>query len=263
MKKFSALKRELKKDALYRFVPFTQNSLKSLINSTLYFSDPHYQNDPIDSNYILDISTVPDDYLGYDFRKYHKEEFVKFRIKFKIDYELEKNYGICCFSRNYNGILLWSHYTDGAKGFCFIFDQNELFNDLNKQNESMVIKDVTYNVIPKIQPEFVDKDFTIDYKQIVFNKNRQWKYESEIRIMCKLIDDYKIKDKRVYNYSPNCLKGIIVGERMAKDEIDTIKKILGIPQLSHISLFQKKRKEKRIILTVIYSIYLINKLLKI
>jgi hypothetical protein len=85
MKKFSTLKRELKDNALYRFVPVTQNSLKSLINSTLYFSDPHYQNDPIDSNYILDISLVPDNYRNLDFRKTHQENLVRFMIKFSID----------------------------------------------------------------------------------------------------------------------------------------------------------------------------------
>jgi len=31
-------------------------------------------------------------------------------------------YGVLCFSRRWNNILMWSHYADGHKGICLGFD---------------------------------------------------------------------------------------------------------------------------------------------
>jgi hypothetical protein len=241
MKKFSTLKSELKQDALYRFVPFQQNPLKSLINSNLYFSDPHYQNDPVDSHYILDLGSVPDYYSGMYWRKNQKEQFIHFRVKFKIDYALKNDYGICCFSKSYNAVLLWTHYADAGRGFCFIFDKKALVTSLKAQNESMVINEVNYQKIPIIKPEFINREMIVNYFNIITSKNRPWKYEREVRIICNWEKVSSIDKKRIYNYDPKSLRGIILGERMQEEETKTIEKILQIPHFSHISLYKKVR----------------------
>ena len=243
MIKFSKLKKDLGKNALYRFVPMNQNSLQSLINSTLYFSDPHFQNDPIDSSYILDIGSFPLEYFSLRIKGEDLELITKEFLKAKIDDELKDHFGICCFSDIYNNILLWSHYSQGATGFCFVFDRVQLMENLEHQNDTMNLKEVHYDKIPVIRPLLKDEEVIIDYENIVFNKIRQWNYESEVRILCNLQEDRMSEKIREYYYQPKSLKAILIGERMKSVDIFTIRNIMKLPQFKHITLHKKVRQE--------------------
>jgi hypothetical protein len=243
MKKFSELQKDLGPNALYRFVPLNQNSLQSIINRTLYFGDPHFQNDPIDSSYILDISLFPIEYFSKGFPEENPEDITKSFLKITIDDKLKKDYGICCFSRSHNGILLWSHYSKGAAGFCYIFDRGKLLEDLKESNDTMKLSVVNYNHIPTIKPLLKHNEVIVDYEKIVFNKIRQWYYESEVRILCILKEDLMHRKIRVYKYKPKSLRGILIGERMRVEDIITIKNLLKLPDFKHLNLYKKTRQD--------------------
>jgi hypothetical protein len=217
--------------------------LQSLINSTLYFGDPHFQNDPIDSSYILNISSFPLEYFSIRLKGEDMELVTKEFLKATIDDKLKEDYGICCFSDIYNNILMWSHYSQGATGFCFFFDRARLIDNLEDQNDTMKLKEVSYSNIPIIKPVLKDNKVIIDYENIVFNKLRQWNYESEVRIICNFKEDNMLEKIRVYKYKPTSLRGILIGERMKSFDVLTIRNIIKLPQFKHVTLFRKIRQE--------------------
>ena len=241
MYKFTSIKRQLLGNVLYRFVPFNQYSLQTLLNHKLYFSNPHYQNDPIDSRYEIDVSSFPLDYYKDSFSKDPPEIVTKRYLRVQIDIIIKNTYGISCFSKKYNNILMWSHYTVGATGFCLMFDKNKLYNSLKEQNDSMEIDDVKYGRLPTVAPSLRDRKLQFDYRDIINFKLKEWRYESEVRISCKLEKKYLSKPIRFYSFDPFSLKCIIMGERMGWEERKSICNILGLKEYKHVIMFKKVR----------------------
>jgi hypothetical protein len=243
MNSFTNLLKALDGEEIFRFVPFNSFALQTLINRKLYFGDPHFQNDPIDSNYNLDIKNFRHRYK-YRFGGITAEETALRTIKNTIDNILKKDYGICCFSKKIKEILLWSHYSEGSQGFCMLFDKSKLMNSLITLNETMYIDSVNYYGLSLILPEWIENKVVFDVKSIIYSKMKIWKYESEIRIMCELT---KQQDKPVnlYEFDQASLNGIIAGERMRQENILTIKNILKTPGYEHVSLFKVHRRPKK------------------
>jgi hypothetical protein len=84
---------------------------------------------------------------------------------------LFKTYGMACFSRLRDSILMWSHYGDRHRGICLGFDVSE---DLPYQ--------VTYteNIAALQRGHYREtKEFFI---QSITTKYRDWSYEQELRV---------------------------------------------------------------------------------
>jgi len=228
---------------IFKFMPLNRFALESLINKQLFFSDPNYQNDPLEAHYILDISLVK----NAPYKDWQEEEQIEWAkttwANILINNRIKDKIGICCFSENVYEYLLWSHYADGSKGICLIFDKKRLYENLKKENETMIIKKVSYKGLPTITPE-IDEDFELNFEEIIFNKLNNWEYEDEVRIMCQIV----IKDetgitfkKRLYSFTEDSFKGIILGERFEKRSVRTIKNILADCYQSTIPLIKSSR----------------------
>lgn len=128
---------------LFKYCKFDVNALQIIINKTLYFSSPDKLNDPLDSKFILNIKN-PNNYskvtkniikeslsvnnprINWELSDVslemgNKESQEKLFKEFFTHLQNTES-GICCFSRTHSNHLLWSHYADGDKGFCFAFD---------------------------------------------------------------------------------------------------------------------------------------------
>ena len=141
---------------------------------------------------------------------------------------------------------MWSHYANGAKGICLIFDKKELIDSLKNENETVVSKDVNYNGLPVIMPLPNKKGNSIEFnmEDIIFNKQENWKYEDEVRIMCitKKKDEFEYNEKkRLLKFSESSLKGIILGERFEKYHIETLKNVLENSYSNEIPLLFTQR----------------------
>ena len=111
---------------------------------------------------------------------------------------MKLNSKVCCFSRNPDNYLLWSHYANGHRGFCVGFDFESITNTIDKietieyKNQIIFLKDVTYHPITPLvdvnnQREFSQK-ISID---VLSNKYHFWKYELEVRLIKQTIgNDY-------------------------------------------------------------------------
>ena len=88
---------------------------------------------------------------------------------------------ILCFSRNWDNLLLWSHYGDSHKGVCLGFD---IVDGAGGANYDM---DVHY------QPNLLDIRTPADVKYELANrllrtKHESWSYEQEVRMFAALND---------------------------------------------------------------------------
>lgn len=118
--------------------------------------------------------------------------------------------GIYSLSAIYDNILLYSHYTDGHKGFCLIFDQN---NDFFKN-----VLPVTYS--PNY-PNISDFDFFRDGDEctkLFLTKAPLWKYEQEFRII------EHDKGAGIYTFPEEALTGVIFGCDMSEADKITLYK---------------------------------------
>ena len=145
--------------------------------------------------------------------------------------------GICCFSGTHSNHLLWSHYADGDKGLCLVFDETKLHESLEKNLKSQKRKKyrivhghINYRKIPKLNITLY-KNGEIGYSEFhLFSKVADWKYEKEYRFVLKLnLKRLSIQDTSPFNpflgFDEGCLKYIIVGSRMPEEQRDIVRSL--------------------------------------
>ena len=134
----------------------------------------------------------------------HLTENESINIK-KISEEIN-NYGVICYTSDYNNKLLWSHYGDHHKGMCLVFDiSDEKANKIDK---------VTYQErLPEINLT-EDANTFDEITKIVTTKSKEWKYENEYR-------EVFIAKNMLYEY-PGELTEIIFGCRAPYEDIKMV-----------------------------------------
>ncbi len=161
---------------------------------------------------------------------------------------------IACFGSRRDNLLMWSHYADGLRGFCIVFDENLV----TKTEPEDCILDVAYIDVPPTLDSFIyaiawdqvwyhqmaleetetriqhlekkdEMSWIPLYKQahaealrqmqeiwqLVFaTKPTEWKYEGERRL---LVQSTQSDNKPILRtYPREAIKEIILGERMAE-----------------------------------------------
>lgn len=107
---------------------------------------------------------------------------------FKEVFAKKSTLGIYSLSVSENDELLWAHYANSHRGFCFELDLYYLL-DLYVDNESKInfasILNVDYlSKPPIISINDIDySDFERMFKKIIGTKSEKWSYEKEIRIL--------------------------------------------------------------------------------
>jgi hypothetical protein len=110
---------------------------------------------------------------------------------------LFSSFGICCFSKSPDVILIWSHYCKSHSGFCIEFDVEKLSACSNGTDKINWI-DVEY---VKQVPEFsIFSNPTFD--QYIKYKFDSWSYEEEVRAF-RLPTNYR--------FPADCITGITFG----------------------------------------------------
>ena len=126
-----------------------------------------------------------------------------------------KNTGVLCFSRNWDSLLLWSHYGASHTGVCLGFDIPEGAPGENFDT------DVLYqpNVI-KIRKEDIDEDFVY---RTLRTKHESWSYEQEVRMFVQINDPPDPKGLRWMDFGPNLeLKEVIMGSQCTPEDSDAV-----------------------------------------
>lgn len=183
---------------LYKYASLSGNdriiwAYQTIVKRRIFFSSPKQFNDPfdfaalrsvqnIDVNQLLDkakgwmsspaVKVVPD--MAYDFcrMEFPLEKKLSPVEKIEATQNALNLQGACCFSELGDDILMWSHYADGHRGVCFVFDRSiPPFSDAKK---------VQYQTkYPISEGKSVDEIL----RALCLTKSDQWSYEREWRIL--------------------------------------------------------------------------------
>lgn len=93
--------------------------------------------------------------------------------------DLQKSLNVCCFSQNFNSILMWSHYSDFHRGFCLEYDFRD--TDFQSKIEPVIYSDNIVDITDYIINEKIVNPFFVKYTAM--RKYTDWKYEQEWRLI--------------------------------------------------------------------------------
>jgi len=139
--------------------------LDLLLRERLYASYYHELNDPVEG--VIDI----DETISSELLPTWKDILNKLRV--------------CCFSKDPDNTLLWSHYADGGRGILIEFEIS---------SEVPCYK-INYSKKPKLSKSELTIDNAID---ILKYKDKAWKYEREYRCIFKDRQYLDINIKKIY-----------------------------------------------------------------
>jgi hypothetical protein len=127
---------------------------------------------------------------------------------------------VFCLSTTARNHLLWSHYADYHKGFCIRYNTERLLSHASIDFHGHV----NYSDSPINMSEFaVTENKVKASREFVMQKQTDWYYEQEFRLVHKELAA-NIDDKtRVIKHSDDCIDMIIFGVRASRSDKEKVK----------------------------------------
>lgn len=147
----------------------------------------------------------------------------------KIRENLGSQFGIFSLSKENDNPLSWAHYGAGFSGFCIGLKSENLWNDT--QGDMLP---VIYDNRPLITPIAVQEGIQ-SMQQLLAKKSTDWQYESEIRLVAKIING-------AVTIRKSTISEIIIGCRMKEEDKDEIQEICH-REYPDLTLFEQVRCE--------------------
>jgi len=204
---------------IYKYTSY-ETALKIIETNSLKFSPPKDFNDPFD----LTTDLIGKSYTHSDLRDWLKsipnlstDDKKKIfdetkanpkKIKDMFDKALDQNkdlFGISCFSKTYQNVLMWSHYANKHSGVCLGF--NIMPVDPSKEFALLEV-----NYVNEIKPLNYFKNQSTVFLYWIFTKSDIWSYEEEVRAV-------HMSRNGLINFDYNCLKEIHFGLRTSDQEV--------------------------------------------
>ena len=217
---------------LYKYCSWDDNySIQNLRTCSLRFNMPNRFNDPFD---IYACFKMNEEERLNAINLFSKDKGIDLKIAMNMSVDeivmnqrmidrrdiFNSRYGVTCFSRENNNILMWSHYAKAHTGYCLGFDvdeNNSLENFLDQKENNKTIGKYWSKLIPvqyvqnDERPEFhISEDNKID--DVLSQKFQAWSYEKEVRIMIRT--EELMKFPTCLKYQPNKLRKVVVGAAM-------------------------------------------------
>lgn len=217
---------------IYKYLSYDIAQL-AITNLSIGFKNPWHFNDPYDFyEGLIDFDNVPSDYREYLVNKYYPElssqekkdkidSFAAVPDSVAVDFVKKngmfnevKNRGVSCFSKNYDHMLMWSHYAESHKGVCIGFNLLPLYKSIASLSTERMIALVDY--VNEMQP--VDYYHSNGEAIIKWMKTKAavWSYEEEIRIILNGLD-YKGQENFIASLMPECFNSIYYGSMISKE----------------------------------------------
>jgi hypothetical protein len=168
----------------------------------------------------LKLSTIDDLNDPFDLASLDTTEPHVTQARDALVIHFRQNFGLLCFSRNWDNLLLWSHYGASHTGVCLGFD----IPDDDPKNRYGT--DVLYqpNLIQIRHPDDVNFDLA---ERLFRTKHESWSYEQEVRLFLKLNDLPDSKGLLWANFGPGLeLKEIIAGVQCSPDDLKALGDVL-------------------------------------
>ena len=236
---------EADSNLFYKYRAINDNTLNVLKNQELYFSHSSEFNDPFDSKSDLIWKGKMEDWIRF-YSKYENknpivvknfinETIKKGLLKKKKGYiqPSQKNTGLkylldypraCCFSKDKNNILMWSHYANEHNGICLCFNSEQIDNGnflILDSNPHLLFRVVYDENLPK-QVNMLSNYEPEKLVAFLHTKHSSWEYETEYRLILWGEDFH---GKFTKSFRKEDLEGIIFG---LKTPIEDIEKVYDI-----------------------------------
>jgi hypothetical protein len=192
---------------LYKYYTINFNLLQSLRKKVNWYSKLHLLNDPYECFFIDNTNT-------------------------SVYKKLVSQLCVCCFSKNMNEILMWSHYANNHKGVCIeyeIIDESVIGKQLFEVTYSNDL--LTQNNIKQTSSGDLSLNLYNNGKFLV-TKFQNWSYEEEYRTYVICEDENLNGMEKPYLGN---LTAMYFGKNSSQDDIDLLKHntshILGLKYL--------------------------------
>lgn len=177
---------------LYKYLPWNEKTIASLLGNYLWLTNPVHFNDPFDCNRNM--------IFNYEF----SEAEIKKKRNFFDDI------GILSFTENKFCPLMWAHYTGKYNGIVLKFKAANFSNiKCENQFDKIKLRKVIYPELFKPFP----LGFNFSKELMLFIKTNNWNYEKEWRLIAKL----KEPNNRYLRFDPDCLEEIYIGYNLFED----------------------------------------------
>lgn len=203
-----------KPKTIYRFVALSDvgRLQQTFMESTLYLSSPSQFNDP------FEFKPKSMSWDSPELDEVQKKRYVdpSLDILYRGVCEQLDNYGVCCFSKKCDDILMWSHYSEKHTGACLGFDtNNEFFKNLKKIDYQSERHDI--DLRKGLASEADQRDIVL---KVMLRKLRSWRYEQEWRLI-------EQRGKQLKPFPPEILKSVIFGAHCSEPRIRLVKALLS------------------------------------
>jgi len=224
---------------IYKYRNFSDPYMENIIkNSSLYFASVDDFNDPFDcklsfrQNYTMQEKKFffaslkkrnPDQVLSWeDFKKKYanKQDFVE--LQNDTTREMISSLGVLSLSKNYNNILMWSHYSESHTGLVFEFSPK----NINDENSCFHLG------IPIEYSENYDElsyvnNYQEEIPKLLLTKYKDWAYEEEYR-------SFGLDFQGEKKFEKDELTCIIFGAKASQTNINKIIKLCKEYDYKHI-----------------------------
>ncbi|MFY0482104.1 DUF2971 domain-containing protein [Flavobacterium sp. PLA-1-15] len=196
---------EEKLPILFKYLPFNNNTIASLMQGYFSLTNPADFNDPFDCNKTMIVDYEHPIHLKDKVRNYFEDV------------------GICSFSEKQNNPLMWAHYTNNYNGVMLEFQFNDFEGFLYPERfKSLEWRKVIYtNYVNGLH-----KGFPLSEAILLTSKIKHWEYENEWRIIGKLGDS----ENRYLPFPRDALKNIYIGHNLFDNHSSEIHILYTIQQ---------------------------------
>lgn len=181
---------------IYKYHTININLLHSLRNKTNWYSKLAYLNDPYECFFIDNTNTT-------------------------IYRDLISTFSVCCFSKNMDNILMWSHYANSHRGVCLEWEVDEESSQLKGGLNEVIYEDelVTLNEVERSKDGYLNLNVSNNGK-FILQKLKDWEYEEELRIY-NICEEPNLKGKSKEFLGQ--LIGVYFGKNAIQDDIELVK----------------------------------------
>lgn len=199
---------------LYKYRPFNQLTLKSIVDSSLFYASPTSFNDPLDCKptIIPDISIYKlkftcqklienrrgkDNaikiinnifYLASQFGDFRKDYIIKKYLSTILSehisseiIEIFKSHGVLSLSETWSSVLMWSHYADSHRGLCLEYEIDVDSRPNLKAVNYSAKRSINGSEIYDWQFMKIENGYQKVFDTTFYAKSLEWKYEKEWR----------------------------------------------------------------------------------
>lgn len=216
----------------YKYREFNHYTEQIIKDCSLYFSPIEQFNDPFDCGLSFqehydgeELQNAYEDYLKRGQLLTPKDKEHLLEIKQRTIPKLISQIGILSLSKNYNNILMWSHYSASHTGLAFEFEP--AFNSECFERPMQVDYHDNYELLSYV------KSFREESVKLMLTKHSNWAYEDEYRCI-----DLKYHGSK--KFFPHELTSIIFGAKANKCNIQEMIDLCHTNGFSHVKFKQAK-----------------------